>query len=224
MGTYHVQFELPPGSYIMRTVVREPGGLIGSADRRMEVRAFSGPDVTVSDLVLGSATGSLPVRAAAFAEDGLSGMVETYGRAPDQLRALAVTASLVPAGGNDPAATTEAIAHRYAACRRRRQPAASFALPLKDIAPGPYLARVRVTAGSEPVADLTREVDVRAGAVAARRRVGRGRVSPAGCSRWRFRQPRAPGAARREYAGLGSRPEGVRSVREERLRRCRRRN
>ena len=41
---------------------------------------------------------------------------------------------------------------------------ASFALPLKDIAPGSYLARVRVTAGTEPIADLTREVDVRAGA------------------------------------------------------------
>jgi VWFA-related protein len=164
VATYHVQFELPPGSYIMRTVVREPGGLIGSADRRIDVRAFSGPDVIVSDLVLGSATGALPVRATAFAEDGLSGMVETYGRAPDQLRALSVTASLVPAGSNEPAATTDAIL-------TESQPAgggvirrASFALPLKDIAPGPYLARVHVTAGSEPIADLTRELDVRAGA------------------------------------------------------------
>src|SRR5262249_24081280 len=54
VGTYHVQFELPPGSYIMRTVVREPGGLIGSGDHSLDVRAFSGTDVTVSDLVLGS--------------------------------------------------------------------------------------------------------------------------------------------------------------------------
>jgi hypothetical protein len=147
----------------MRTVVREPGGLIGSADRRIDVRAFSGPDVTVSDLVLGSATGPLPVRATAFAEDGLSGMVETYGRAPDQLRALGVTATLVPSASNQPAATTDAVLTEVQPAGGGVTRRASFALPLKDIAPGPYLARVHVTAGNEPIADLTREVEVRAG-------------------------------------------------------------
>jgi len=164
VGTYHVQFELPPGAYIMRTVVREPGGLIGSADRRLDVRAFSGPDVTVSDLVLGSSSSSLPVRATVFAEDGLSGIVEAYGRAPDQLRALSVTASLVPAGSDVPTAKIDAVLTDSQPAGAGVTRRASFALPLKDIAPGPYLARVRVTAGSEPIADLTREVDVRAGA------------------------------------------------------------
>ena len=98
VGTYRVHFEVPPGSYMMRTVVREPGGLVGSADRKLDVRGLSGPDVTVGDVILGSATGSLPVRARAFAEDGLTGMLETYGRAPDQLQALTVTAALVPVG------------------------------------------------------------------------------------------------------------------------------
>ena len=50
VATFHVQFELTPGTYLMRTVVREPGGTIGSADRRLEVRPFSGPDISVSDL------------------------------------------------------------------------------------------------------------------------------------------------------------------------------
>jgi VWFA-related protein len=163
VGLYHVQFELPPGSYIMRTVVREPGGLIGSADRKLDVRAFSGPDVSVSDLVLGSAAGALPVRATAFAEDGLSGMIETYGRAPDQLRALSATVSLVPAGSNEPATKTDAVITDPQPAGGGVTRRASFALPLKDIAPGPYLARVRVSAGSEPIADLTREVEVRAG-------------------------------------------------------------
>lgn len=162
-GTYHVQFELPPGSYIMRTVVREPGGLVGSADRKIDVRAFSGPDVTVSDLVLESATGALPVRATAYAEDALSGIVETYGRAPDQLRALSVTATLVPAGSSEPAAKTDAALTDTQPAGGGVTRRASFALPLKDIAPGPYLAHVRVTSGTEPIADLTREVDVRAG-------------------------------------------------------------
>src|SRR4029450_6198932 len=81
---------------MMRTVVREPGGLVGSADRKLDVRGFSGPDVTVSDVVLASAGGALPVRARAYTQDGLSGVVETYGRSVDQLRDVAVSASLVP--------------------------------------------------------------------------------------------------------------------------------
>ena len=34
-STYRVQFDVPPGDYLMRAVVREPGGLLGSADRRI---------------------------------------------------------------------------------------------------------------------------------------------------------------------------------------------
>ena len=71
---------IPPGSYMMRTVVREPGGLLGSADRKLDVRGLSGPDVTVGDVILGSVTGSLPVRARAYAQDGLTGLLEAYGR------------------------------------------------------------------------------------------------------------------------------------------------
>jgi hypothetical protein len=148
----------------MRTVVREPGGLVGSADRKIDVRAFSGPDVTVSDLVLGSSTGALPVRATAFADDGLSGMIETYGRASEQLRALSVTASLVPAGSNEPAAKIDAVLTDSQPAGAGVTRRASFVLPLNNVAPGPYLARVRVTAGGEPIADVAREVDVRAGA------------------------------------------------------------
>ena len=35
-GTYRVHFDVPPGSYLMRAVVREPGGLVGSADRKLD--------------------------------------------------------------------------------------------------------------------------------------------------------------------------------------------
>src|SRR5262249_57720666 len=86
--------------YLMRTVVREPGGLVGSADRRLDVRGMTGPDVTVSDVILGSATGALPVRARAYTEEGLSGMLEIYGRSPEQLTPLDAAMTLVPAGGD----------------------------------------------------------------------------------------------------------------------------
>jgi hypothetical protein len=162
-GTYRVHFEVPPGSYMMRTVVREPGGLVGSADRKLDVRGFTGPDVAVSDVILASAGGGLPVRAKAYTEDGLSGMLEAYGRSPDQLRNLSVTATLAAEGSQDAgtivrAEIDEAVSTGTGLMRR-----ATFALPLRNMAPGPYVARVKVTAGSETVADLTRGLDVVAG-------------------------------------------------------------
>jgi tetratricopeptide (TPR) repeat protein len=41
-------------------------------------------------------------------------------------------------------------------------------MPLASVAPGPYVARVKVTSGSETIADLTRELDVLAGSPPAR--------------------------------------------------------
>jgi VWFA-related protein len=163
VGTYRVHFEVPPGSYMMRTVVREPGGLVGSADRKLDVRGFSGPDVTVSDLILDSAGGALPVRARAYTEDGLSGVVETYGRSVDQLRDVAVSASLVPVDADKTVTTFRADVGDAVTTGTGLMRRATFAAPLSGVAPGAYLARVKVTAGGETVADLTREVDVVAG-------------------------------------------------------------
>ena len=122
VGTYHVHFELPPGSYIMRTVVREPGGLIGSADRRIDVRAFSGPDVTVSDLDRGPRPARCPcaprVRGRRTLGDGRN------------LRTCAGSVARAQPSRHPscrPAATTRPRRPRrsslIAACRRRRQPA-----------------------------------------------------------------------------------------------------
>jgi VWFA-related protein len=166
-SAFHVQFEVPPGEYLMRAVVREPGGLIGSADRRLDVRALSGPDVSVSDLILGSAGGGLPVRAHAYAEDGLAGLLEAYGRSPEQLQSLTVTASLFATEADRPARTIHASVGETTDIRLGTMRRATFLLPLADVPPGSYVARVKVTAGSETVADLSREVDVSSGAAPA---------------------------------------------------------
>jgi VWFA-related protein len=163
VGTYRVHFDIPPGSYIMRTVVREPGGLVGSADRKLDVRGLSGPDVTVGDVILGSVTGSLPVRARAYTEDGLTGLLETYGRSPEQLQALTVTAAIVPLGVAQPVATVRADLGETMSAGTGVIRRATFAMPLTGVHPGAYQARVKVTAGSETVADLTRELEVVAG-------------------------------------------------------------
>jgi tetratricopeptide (TPR) repeat protein len=148
---------------MMRTVVREPGGLVGSADRKLDVRGLSGPDVTVGDVILGSATGSLPVRARAYAQDGLTGLVEAYGRAPEQLQSLTVTVTIVPitaADGVRPVASERASLGETMSAGTGVIRRATFAVPLAGVPPGAYQARVKVTAGAETVADQTRELEV----------------------------------------------------------------
>jgi VWFA-related protein len=166
LGTsgFRVQFELPPGSYLMRAVVREPGGLLGSADRRLNVRPLAGPDATVSDLILGSVDGSLPVRAQAYTDEGLTGLFDIYGRAADQLRTVTATASLVPADAERPAQVVRADVGDLVDGRTGVMRRATFAMPLTRVAPGFYTARVKVTSGADTIAELSREVDIAAGA------------------------------------------------------------
>ena len=58
------------------------------------MRALDGPDVTASDLVIGSAIGGLPVRPRAYTASGLTALLETYARAPRQFEALEVRIDL----------------------------------------------------------------------------------------------------------------------------------
>ena len=161
-GNWRVQFNVPAGSYLMRTVVREPGGLLGSADRRLDVRPLDGPDIAASDLVIGSAMGSLPVLPRAFSEDGLSGVIETYGKTPTQLEDLTVNVELRGNGTN--------TVRRVAATLAPPEPdgtgisrRASFQLPLTGVPPGDYIAHALVTARGEVVAERTRQVEVLSG-------------------------------------------------------------
>jgi hypothetical protein len=165
-AAWRVQFNVPAGDYIMRMVVREPGGLVGSADRRLDVRPLGGPDVTASDLVIGSALGGLPARPVVYTDDGLTGMMEAYGRTPQQLEA--VTARLELRRADDGAIVTTAAAE----LRDTEQDAAggvtrkaTFVLPLERVAPGNYVAHAVVTSGGETVAERTRQVEVLTGAV-----------------------------------------------------------
>jgi tetratricopeptide (TPR) repeat protein len=159
-GSWRVQFNVPAGMYLMRTVVREPGGLAGSADRRIDVRPLDGPDVTVSDLVVGSGLGGLAVHPRVYTADGMSGLVEMYGRTAAQLRDLAVRIELRKQEG-DKAATTfpaelqEPEQDEVGISRR-----ASFLMPLAGVVPGEYTAHAIVTARGEVLAERTRHVQI----------------------------------------------------------------
>jgi VWFA-related protein len=166
-GTYRVQFEVPAGAYLMRAVVREPGGLLGSADRRLDVRNVAGPAVAASDLVLRSGhAASLPVRSTAYIDDGLAGGLEVYGRTPEQLNDVTVRITLAPESGGAGKTIDAALAdtESVGGGTLRR---ASFVLPLGDIAPGNYIARATVTAHGEELAAASRQLSVVRGAAPA---------------------------------------------------------
>ncbi|HTI36753.1 MAG TPA: VWA domain-containing protein [Vicinamibacterales bacterium] len=161
-STYRVQFDAPPGSYLMRAVVREPGGLLGSADRRIQVHDVAGPAVAASDLVLASADGALPVRAQAYIGDGLHGGLEVYGRTPDQLSDIAVRVSLEPESGGA-AKTIDATLTDTENVTGGTMRRAAFALPLTGVAPGAYVAHATVKEGNEELVTVSRQLDVRGG-------------------------------------------------------------
>jgi len=164
VGHYRVQVELPPGVYLMRAVVREPGGLLGSADRRFTVRALGGPSLSASDLVIGSSDVSgLPVRTTVYNSEALSGVFELYARSPDRLEAVDVGVELLPVG------TTVAVTSTHAQLDPIRQDesgarrGARVELPLEGVAPGLYLARATVRTGAETATELLRDVVVMEG-------------------------------------------------------------
>ncbi|MBI3400714.1 MAG: VWA domain-containing protein [Acidobacteria bacterium] len=162
-GTFRAQFELPPGDYLMRAIVREPGGLVGSADRRFAVRALNGPALESGDLVLSATRGELPVRPAAYIGDGLSGVLELYARTADQLRDARVLVDLIPVGEDAAIVSGSADLQPIRAIAGGAAREARVALPLPSVAPGTYVARARVLSGPDTVSQVVREIEIRQG-------------------------------------------------------------
>lgn len=159
-GEWRVQFQVPAGIYLMRTVVREPGGLIGSTDRRIDVSPLDGPDVSVSDLILGSTRSALPVQALAYTEDGLTGVIETYGRSANQLESVNVAIELRPAGSTQAVTTLSSELSEPQPLGSGVIRRAPFTMPLGGITPGAYVAHAVVRVGGEVVAERTRPLEV----------------------------------------------------------------
>jgi VWFA-related protein len=162
-GTWRVQFALPAGSYLMRTVVREPGGLSGSADRRIDVRPLDTPDIAVSDLILGSHATALPVRAQAYADDGVSGLLEAYARAANQLDNLSLTVSVRTTDGKIAKASYTSPLPAPVSDGSGFVIRAPFTLPLPAVEPGTYVVHATLADKGSIIAERTRFVDVAAG-------------------------------------------------------------
>src|SRR5262249_38741662 len=143
--------------------VREPGGLIGTADRRFTVRALDGPSIQSGDLLVSAPRGELPVRASAYTGDGFSGVIEIYARTTQQLEGARVVVDLVPAGEQSAVVSGEAEWMETRTTARGVAREARFALLLPSVVPGAYVSRARVLVSGETVSESAREVDVRAG-------------------------------------------------------------
>ena len=169
-GGWHTRFDLAAGDYLMRCIVREPGGLVGSADRQFTVHALSGPDPATSDLVLGTPGDHLPVRTLAYSDDLLSGAVRVYGRSEAQIAGLSASLDLVslaaaPAGDADrPVRSIGGVVGAPRASDSGVLRDVTFTVPLSDVPAGSYVAHVVVRAGGEVVSDLRRQVEVVSGA------------------------------------------------------------
>ena len=163
VGTFRVQFELPAGEYLMRAVVREPDGLVGSADRRFTVPKLDGPSVAIGDLVLSDPRGGLPVKVVAYSADGLSGAFEMYGRSPGQLETANVTFELTGVGERAPLVTGRGVLEPLRPLVNGAARTVRLELPLQGTAPGAYVARAIVKVGDDTIGEAVREVDVRAG-------------------------------------------------------------
>ena len=164
-ATYRVQFELPAGEYRMRIVVREPGGVVGSADRRFTLRRLDAGVLTVGDLILGaSSADGLPVRARAYAAEALAGTVELYAGTPQQLDGVGVRVELVPVGAGAAAVSVYADLMEVWADKIGARREARIFLPLGGVPPGDYIARAVVHNAGGEVTELLRDVHVSAGA------------------------------------------------------------
>jgi VWFA-related protein len=162
-GNFRVQFDAPPGDYIMRVVVREPGGAVGSGDRHFTVRSLNAGWVTASDAVFGSSATALPVRAHAYLADGLTGVMELYAPAAGPLEDVDVTALLTPLGGDNDVLSARADLLDIRQTANGASRAARIEMPLSNVEPGEYVVKVRVRHRGETVAEMDRDVRVIAG-------------------------------------------------------------
>ncbi|TAK14021.1 MAG: VWA domain-containing protein [Acidobacteria bacterium] len=167
VSPWRVQFTLPPGEYLMRCIVREPGGLLGSADRQFAVRSLGGPDVSASDLLLGKPGAQLPVRASAYTKEPLPGAIRIYGRAPEQLDKVTARLELIATGGNAPAIGVTGVPADTRDVDGQVLRDIFFEVPLAGVPPGDYVARAEIRAGGELVSELRRQVTVMEGSAPA---------------------------------------------------------
>lgn len=177
-GQFRLQFEAPPGEYLMRVAVREPGGTTGTVDRRFEVRPLDGVDITASDLIVGRRSDALPVRARGYVNEGLAGALEVYARNLVNLENVDVTIDLVPLNGEAAVRSIKADLLDIRTVGSGAGRTAQVVIPLDGVAPGDYVVRATLRANGETVTELVRQAEIAPGSAPAEPPPAREPVTP----------------------------------------------
>jgi len=156
---YRVQFELDPGDYLMRVVVRNAGGLIGSADRRFRVRPLLSRDLTVSDLVFSTPDGALAVRPYGYQGESLSGVLELYGGTRAELDRAEVIVDLLRFDRSSVRSVVADMLPIKDGTMGAVRPV-QVDIPLQGVPPGEYIARARLRDGNDIAGEVSRDVEV----------------------------------------------------------------
>jgi VWFA-related protein len=158
---YSVQFEVPPGEYWMRVLVREPGGLIGTTDRRLHVWPLTGQGLATSDLIVASLHGArfdAPTKAEVHQGDEVLAYAEVYGTG-DALRDANAQVEIGRADSGEIVATVDPLVKPGVLGKVVRA-----RLPVEKLAEGRYFARLRLIAPNEAPKTLIRHFRVVAAA------------------------------------------------------------
>jgi hypothetical protein len=153
---YAVQFEVPPGEYWMRMLVREPGGVIGTADRRFHVWPLHSAAVATSDLIVARLAGKAfdpPSEAIVRRGDEVLAYMEVYGDVGPADARVEVLRS------DEVVATADAVVKPGG----RGETIVRASLPVSVLGEGQYSARVRIAAANQPPRTVTRSFRVVAG-------------------------------------------------------------
>jgi hypothetical protein len=136
-------------------LVREPGGVIGTADRRFHVWPLDSAAVATSDLIVARLAGKgfdPPSEAVVRQGDEVLAYLEVYGTAP-----------VDPAGAQVEVLRSDEIVATVDAVVKpgsRGETIVRARLPVSDLGEGQYCARVRIAAGKEPPRIVTRSFRV----------------------------------------------------------------
>jgi VWFA-related protein len=158
---YRVQFDVTPGEYWMRVLVRDPGGVVGTADRRFHVWSLAGPGVTTSDLIVTRLDGARfdpPTQATVQPKDNVLAYLEVYGQAA-AVQAATARVDILRLDSGQVVASTEPVSSAGSSGER----IVRASLPVSGLPPGEYAARVRVTVPNQAPRTMVRSFTVGAG-------------------------------------------------------------
>lgn len=159
---YRVQFELPQGEYLLRVVILEHGGEIGSADRHFRVSPLRKATLSASDLIpMPAASREILARPRVSVEEGLAGIMELYAPSADQLDTT-VEAKLLGTHDGSVAAVGEVNLLPVAQTPRGFTRGIRVTVPLEEIPPGDYVLRAEIRAPGGTALQRSRAVEITA--------------------------------------------------------------